>query len=170
MPTTCASKMLKSFTPPYTATVIERLETQGMLRNTIHLLLRQSLCAHVSTTGAVVLGKTNMDEFGMGSFNVHSAFGTSINPHSREEVRKMICIAASHVPSFPSLAACMWRELGRKRGGCGSASLPRGHWLRHGRIGAAAGIVLRCCWMEAFIWPAIKARFSRLCEVSPTNS
>ena len=36
--------------------------------------------------GVIVLGKTNMDEFGMGSFNVHSAYGAAVNPHSKEEV------------------------------------------------------------------------------------
>ncbi|KAF8347960.1 amidase signature domain-containing protein [Amanita rubescens] len=58
MPTTCSSKMLKDFTPPFDATVVQ--------------LLRQA--------GADILGKTNCDEFGMGSLNIHSVHGPVVNP------------------------------------------------------------------------------------------
>ncbi|KAM9354333.1 glutamyl-tRNA(Gln) amidotransferase subunit A, mitochondrial [Pholidichthys leucotaenia] len=58
--TTCASRMLKDYTPPYNATVVQKLLDQG----------------------AVLLGKTNMDEFAMGSGSTDGTFGPVRNPWS----------------------------------------------------------------------------------------
>lgn len=64
VPTTCGSRILQGWRPPYDATVVERLRAAGM----------------------PVLGKTNMDEFAMGSSTEHSAYGPTRNPWDLDRI------------------------------------------------------------------------------------
>ena len=58
MQATCASRILAGFNPPYSATAVSRIEDQD----------------------GIILGKTNLDEFGMGNTTQNSAFGPTLNP------------------------------------------------------------------------------------------
>jgi aspartyl-tRNA(Asn)/glutamyl-tRNA(Gln) amidotransferase subunit A len=64
VPTTCASRILEGWRPPYDATVVERMRAAGL----------------------VMLGKTNMDEFAMGSSTEYSAYGPTHNPWDLDRI------------------------------------------------------------------------------------
>ncbi|EPS26506.1 hypothetical protein PDE_01443 [Penicillium oxalicum 114-2] len=100
LPTTCASGILDHFTSPFNATVVDQLEAAG----------------------AVVAGKTNLDEFGMGSHSVYSKFGAVKNLRQDEHGQDLSAGGSSGGSAVAVAAEQCYAALGTDTGG--SVRLP----------------------------------------------
>ena len=119
-PTTGASRILEGFRSPYDATVVRKLRDAG----------------------AVIIGKTNCDEFAMGSSTEHSAYGVTRNPWGPHPHPR-------------------WIEWGR-RGCCVGSSGPSLPRIRHRRLDTSAGGLLRGGGTQTNLRQSLAIRLARL--------
>ncbi len=148
--TTCASRILEDFVPTFDATAVRKIEAAG----------------------ALLIGKTNLDEFGMGSSTENSAFGPTMNPWDPGRVPGGSSGGSAAAVASGMASAALGSDTGgsvRQPGGfCGLVGLKPhyGHVSRWGLVAFASscdqiGVLARDAADCALLWNVIRGRDAR---------